>query len=45
MEAAKRASIADEEARQLRAIELAAGASSSRVVESEKITTDGVVIV
>ena len=45
MEAARRASIAAEEARQLRAIELAAGEFSSRVVEVEKSTTDGAVIV
>ena len=45
MEDARRASIADEEAHQLRAIKLAAGASSSRVVEAEKSTTDGAVIV
>ncbi|TMW98015.1 hypothetical protein EJD97_004635 [Solanum chilense] len=45
LEAARRASITDEEARQLRAIELAAGPSSSRVVKAEKSTTDGVVIV
>ena len=38
MEAARRASIADDEARQLRAIEFAGGASKSRV-------TDGAVIV
>ena len=37
----RRASIVDEEARQLRAIELAAGAFSSGVVEMEKSTTDG----
>ena len=45
LEAARRASIAHEEARQLRAIELAAGESSSRVVAAEKSTTDGAVIV
>ena len=33
MEAARRASLADEEARQMRAEKLAAGASSSRTVE------------
>ena len=45
MEAARRASIAYEEARQLRAIELAARACSSRVIEADKSTTNGVVIV
>ena len=38
-----RASLADEEARRIRAIELAAGASSSRDVEIEGGTTDSVV--
>ena len=41
MEVARRASIAYEEDPQLTAIELAAGVSSSRVVEAEKSTTDG----
>ena len=40
MEAARRASLADEEARQMRAVELAAGASSSRNVEIEVGTVD-----
>ena len=44
-EAARRASIADKEARHLSAIEFAAKASSSRVVEVEKSTTDCAVIV
>ena len=43
MEAAKRASLADEEARQMRAVELAAGASRSRNVERAGFTTDSVV--
>ena len=42
MEAARRASIADEEARQIRAVESAAGASSSRDVETGGGTTEGV---
>ena len=45
MEAARRDSITDEEARQLRAIELTDGASRPRVFEAEKTTIDGVVIV
>ena len=40
MEAARRASLADEEARQMRVVELAAGASSSRNVEIAGGTTD-----
>ena len=44
LEAARKASLVDEEARQLRAIELAAGASSSRFVEAERITTYGAVL-
>ena len=40
MEAARRASLADEEARQMRAVELAAGASSSRNVEIAGGTSD-----
>ena len=44
MESVRRASIVDEEARQLRSIELAACESSSRIVEA-KSTTYGVVIV
>ena len=44
MEAARRDLIVDEEARQLRSIELAACESSSRIVEA-KSTTDGAVIV
>ena len=43
MEAARRASIADEEARQMRAIELVVGASSSRNVEIAGGTADSVV--
>ena len=43
MEAAKRASLGDEEARQMRAGELAAGASSSRNVEIAGSTADSVV--
>ena len=42
MEAARRASIADEEARQMRAIELVVGASSSRNVEIAGGTVDSV---
>ena len=43
MEAAKRASLADEEARQMRAVELAVGASSSRNMEIAGGTADSVV--
>ena len=43
MEAARRASLADEEARQMRAVELAAGASSSRNVEIARGTADSVI--
>ena len=43
MEAAKRASLVDEEARQIRAVELAVGASSSRNVEIVGGTADSVV--
>ena len=43
MEAMRRASLADEEACQMRAVELAAGASSSRNVEIAGGTTDSVV--
>ena len=43
MEAARRASIADEEARKIRDVELAAGASSSRDVETARGTTNSVV--
>ena len=43
MEAARRASIADEEACKIRLIESAAGASSSRDVETAGGTTDSVV--
>ena len=42
MEAVKRASLADEEACQMRAVELAAGASSSRTVEIAGGTADSV---
>ena len=44
MEAARRASISEEEAHQMRASELAAGASSSRTVGIEGGTTDSAVI-
>ena len=44
MEAARRASIAEEEAHQMRASELAAGAFSSRTVEIAGVTTDGAVV-
>ena len=44
MEAARRASLAEEEAHQMRASELAAGASSSRTMEIEGGTTDGAVV-
>ena len=44
MEAARRASLAEEEAHQMRALELAAGASSSRTVEIAGVTTDGAVV-
>ena len=43
MEAARKASLSDEEARQMRAVELAAGASSSRNVEIAGGTADSVV--
>ncbi|TMW99310.1 hypothetical protein EJD97_002766 [Solanum chilense] len=44
MEAARRASLAEEAAHQLRATELAARASSSRTVDIEGGTTDGAVV-
>ena len=44
MEAARRASLAKEEAHQMRASELAAGTSSSCTVELEGGTTDGAVV-
>ena len=44
LEAARRASLLDEEARQLRIIEVATGVFSSRVAEAERSTTDGAVI-
>ena len=44
MEAARRASLAEEEAHQMRDSELAAGASSSRTVEIAGDTTDGAVV-
>ena len=44
MEAARRASLIDEEACQLRVLEVDVGASSSRVFEAERSITDGVVI-
>ena len=43
MEAARRASLADEETRQMRAVKLAAGASSSRNVEIAGGTFDNAV--
>ena len=43
MEAARRASLANEEARQMRAVELDTGASSSRNMEIEGSTADSVV--
>ena len=43
MEAMRRASLADEEARQMRAVELVAGESSSRNVEIAGGTADSVV--
>ena len=45
MEAARRASLTEEEAHQIRASELAAGASSSRTVEIEGGTTDSAVVI
>ena len=44
MEAARRASLAEAEAHQIRASQIAAGASSSRTVEIAGGTTDGVVV-
>ena len=44
MEAARRASLAEEEAHRMRASELVAGASSSRTVEIAGGTTDGAVV-
>ena len=44
MEAAKRASLAEEQAHQIRASQLAVGASSSRTVETAGGTTDGAVV-
>ena len=44
MEAARRASLTEEEAHQIRASQLAAGASSSRTVDIAGGTTDGVVV-
>ena len=44
MEAARRASLAEEEAHQIRASQLAAGASSSRTVETAGGTIDGAVV-
>ena len=44
MEAARRASLAEEEAHQMRASELAFVASSSRTVEIAGGTTDGAVV-
>ena len=42
IEAARKASLAEEEAHQIRASQLAAGASSSRTAEIAGVTTDGV---
>ena len=44
MEAARRASLDEEEAHQIRASQLAAGASSSRAIETVGGTTDGAVV-
>ena len=44
MEAARRASLAEEEANRMRASELAAGASSSCTMEIAGGTTDGAVV-
>ena len=44
IEAAKRASLAEAEAHQIRASQIAAGASSSRTVETAGGTTDGAVV-
>ena len=44
MKAGRRASLAEEEAHQMRASELAAGASSSRTVERVGGTIDGAVV-
>ena len=44
MEAAMRASLAMEEAHQMRSSEIAAGASSSRIVEIAGGTTDGAAV-
>ena len=44
MESTRRASLAEEAAHQMRASELAAGASSSRTVEIVGGTTDGAVV-
>ena len=44
MEAARRASLAEKEAHQIRASQLAAGASSSCTVETAGGTTDGAVV-
>ena len=44
MESARRSSLAEEEAYQMRASELAAGASSSRIVEIAGGTTDSAVV-
>ena len=44
MEAARRASLTEEEAHQIKASQLAAGASSSCTVETAGDTTDGEVV-
>ena len=44
MEAARRASLAEAEAHQIRASQIAAGASSSRTVETTGGTTEGAVV-
>ena len=41
MEVVRRASLAEEEAHQIRASQLAAGASRSRIIETAGGTTDG----
>ena len=44
MEAARRSSLAEAEAHQIRASQIAAGASSSRTVETTGGTSDGAVV-
>ena len=45
LEAVRKASLIDKEAHQLRVLKVAAGESRSRIVEAERSTTDGAVIV